>query len=94
MLPTRFESPDGPYFQQQMTLAGALLPLAASHSPYLRILPCTAHNPLTPQVTGLVADASTASLAGAALSLAASSSASRRRRQLLDLTLAPQQVRA
>ena len=40
-----------------------------------------------------MADASTTSLAGAPLSLAASSAASRRRRQLLDLTLAPQQVR-
>ena len=77
-----------------VSLARALLVLAArpalSHVGFC----CTQRKgPLAPQVTGLVADASTTALAGAPLSLAASSAASRRRRQLLDLTLAPQQVR-
>jgi len=45
------------------------------------------------QVTGLVAQAQAAALAGAPLALAASASAARRRRQLLSTTLAPQQAR-
>ena len=80
--------------QWAVTLAGALVFWAASTSgPNLGF---AAHPmpklPMAPQVTGLVVDAYTTSLAGAPLSLAASSSASRRRRQLLDLTLAPQQA--
>ena len=51
------------------------------------------HVDLALQVTGLVSSASAANLAGMPLSLAASASATRRRRQLLATTLSPQQAR-